>query len=317
MTTSPQFVCSEARPITLVRVAGKDAAKFLNNFCTNDIKSLGPGNGCEAFSCDAKGRILFHWNVAFLQDTYWISAAAEVGERLWNHLDRYHFREEFAMDDLSGSWSELIFAGEPSIDFTALADVCHASLKNMYSAAAVQLHEQSGYVQKLPILGTDVFHLFGPKSWIEQLAVLARTSAVPLTLKDIEQRRIAAGWPLAHIDYDEKTIPQELNRDSATISFNKGCYIGQETVARLDAMGQVQRKLVGFTFQHELPSTPFSVKQDEKEIATISSWCKDPHGDRHIGIGFARRSHFQPGTVLSNSDNPITVSALPFPNEAH
>jgi tRNA-modifying protein YgfZ len=314
MATAPAFRCTATRKLTLLRAAGKDAAKFLNNFCTNDVMGLSLGQGCEAFSCDAKGRILFHWTVAHLDNAYWVATHAEVGERLWSHLDRYHFREELTLEDLSQTWSELILFGSPA-EPLPITEACNATQASMYAAATVTLENQCGWMQRLPIYGSQVFHLYGPNEWLHHVATVVMNRDSSVDDSELDRRRIAMGWPLATLDYDDKTIPQELNRDAVAISFNKGCYLGQETVARLDALGQVQRKLVGFTFKNKLPTTPFVAKQDEKEIATVSSWSSFPAMNQYIGIGFAKRSHFQPGCILGSSDNPITVTSLPIMND--
>jgi folate-binding protein YgfZ len=314
MAIVPAFRFTAPRKVTLLRAAGKDAAKFLNNFCTNDITGLAMGQGCEAFSCDAKGRVLFHWTVAYIDNAYWVATHADVGERLWSHLDRYHFREELTLEDLSRSWSELILLGSPP-EPVALNEACNSTQVSMYTAATISLENQTGWVQRLPIFGSQAFHLFGPNEWLHQVAtsLVGRDSLVDDS--ELDRRRIAMGWPLAAVDYDDKTIPQELNRDAVAISFNKGCYLGQETVARLDALGQVQRKLVGFTFKAQLSETPFVVKQEEKDIATVSSWSHFSALNQYIGLGFARRSHFQPGCTLGSSDNLITVTSLPIMND--
>lgn len=316
MALSSNFRCSAPRKATLVRVAGKDAAKFLNNFCTNDIVRLASGQGCEAFSCDAKGRVLFHWTVARTDDTYWVATHADVGDKLWAHLDRYHFREDVTLEDLSSVSSELILFGAETETKTGFLSASYSALQiAMYSACSVPGEHQAAFIQRLPTFGAQVLHLYGPTHWVEQLSASLGPEAAKIGDDDLNRRRIAMGWPLAVVDYDDKTIPQELNRDAVAISFNKGCYMGQETVARLDALGQVQRKLVGFTCSKSLAETPTVIKQDEKDVATISSWCHFPALNRFIGLGFAKRSHFQPGTVIGSSENPITVTTLPIMNE--
>lgn len=313
MTTLTTFQCSLPRSVTLLRVVGKDAGKFLHNFCTNHIERLRTGEGCEAFACDAKGRILFHWTLAFLDQTYWIATAADVGDRLFAHLDRYHFREELTLEDLSPTWSELLLLGDPSTYLPHLASLQSSMPAAMYAATSTQMQGETIYLQRLPIFGVNVFHLYGPQKVIGELSASIPDSIVRVTETELEFRRILMGWPKPKTDYDEKTIPQELDRNDVAISFNKGCYIGQETVARLDALGQVQRKLVGFQFQHELSELPWVIKQDDKEIATITSAAFLPGTSQGIGIGFARRSHFETGTRLGPSEHPITVTSFPIP----
>lgn len=313
MTTLNTFQCSLPRPVTLLRVVGKDAGKFLHNFCTNHIERLRHGEGCEAFACDAKGRILFHWTLAFLDQTYWVATAADVQDRLFAHLDRYHFREELTLEDLSSTWSELLLLGDPSSFLPQLASLQAVLPPLMYSAASTQVQGETIYVQRLPIFGADVCHLYGSEKVIREISASVPDSIVRVMDSELEIRRIIMGWPKHQKDYDERTIPQELDRNDVAISFNKGCYIGQETVARLDALGQVQRKLVGFQFQSELSELPWVIKQDDKEIATITSAAVLPGTRQGIGLGFARRSHFSAGTRLGPAEQPVTVTSFPIP----
>lgn len=312
MAAENLFQCSTPRQLTLLRVAGKDAGKFLHNFCTNHINRLQPGDGCEAFSCDAKGRILFHWSVALVADAYWVSTDGSVAEQLITHLDKFHFREELTMEDLSSTWNEWLFLGSPPTSLPELAAQYAGLSDKMYAVSIANIQGQVVILQRLPIFGSQITHLYAPREIINNIVQSVHPSCLQLTDTELQRRRISMGWPMPHVDYDEKTLPQELNRDTQAISFNKGCYLGQETVARLDALGQVQRKLVGFTFKQELPTVPFTLKQDEKEIATISSVSFSPKEEMFIGLGFARRGYFQPGTVLSHANNPITVTALPI-----
>jgi len=313
MTTLHTFQCSLPRPVTLLRVAGKDAGKFLHNFCTNHIERLRNGEGCEAFACDAKGRILFHWTLTFLDQAYWIATAADVQDRLFAHLDRYHFREELTLEDLSPNWSELLLLGDPFDSLPQLTSLQASAPAPMYAATSTQLQGETIYLQRLPIFGVDVVHLYGPRKVIGELSASIPDSIVRVTDEELEFRRIVMGWPKQKTDFDDKTIPQELGRNDVAISFNKGCYIGQETVARLDALGQVQRKLVGFRFENALSELPWVIKQDDKEIATITSAAVLLGANQGIGLGFARRSHFEAGTRLGPSEHPVTVTSLPIP----
>ncbi|MEM9645941.1 MAG: hypothetical protein AAF989_13200, partial [Planctomycetota bacterium] len=133
-------------------------------------------------------------------------------------------------------------------------------------------------------------------------------------------RRVLTGFPWYGIDLDESNLPQEADRDAKVIDFNKGCYLGQETVARLDALGKVQRKLVTWGIGGGVPARNAKLMAGEKAVARLTSvagvetvpeeslaiW-KDridslPFELTSIAIGFARRSHFEPGAVAR--ENP-------------
>jgi folate-binding protein YgfZ len=109
-----------------------------------------------------------------------------------------------------------------------------------------------------------------------------------------EQSRIENFWPWFAVDFDDKNLPQELSIDARAISFKKGCYLGQETVARLDALGQVQKRLclVDITTQPNdlvampAPTVGQTLHIDEKPIGSITSLVKSPK-EQNLWIAFA------------------------------
>src|SRR5262249_35073364 len=96
---------------TSVRVSGKDRASFLHNMCTNDIRSLAEGSGCESFFCDVKGKIVGHVFVLAAAEEHLLLAAPGLGERLVSHLDRYVVREDVQLADQTASVAWTLIAG--------------------------------------------------------------------------------------------------------------------------------------------------------------------------------------------------------------
>lgn len=124
--------------------------------------------------------------------------------------------------------------------------------------------------------------------------------------------RIEAGLPLAGVDYGEGTLPQELSRDARAISFTKGCYLGQETVARIDAVGHVNKKLVGVKFTiASPPSIDAELQKDEKPVGAITSLTYSPVLDAWLGLALVRRGSNEPGTKLDCGGEEAEVVALP------
>lgn len=318
MVTEGSSCISSPLPTTLLRIEGKDASKFLHRLSSNNIEKLEVGQGCEAFACDAKGRVLWHWVIAKQSLALMVSTVAGEGENIYSHLDRFHFREELTLTNLSAQWQELVLWGR-AIDDLELPVVALETLLNApYANVSVELAEGSVMVQRIPKFGERVFHLFAAESVIQKITErLLNSGAVSVAAAELELRRIQMGWPIAGVDFDDKTLPQELARDTQAISFTKGCYLGQETVARLDALGQVQRKLIGFRFKGDLPQLPLSLTIDGKELAHITSAVFSPALSCNIGLGFARRSLFPAGKafqgdqVIRCGDMDYTTNLLP------
>ena len=100
----------------------------------------------------------------------------------------------------------------------------------------------------------------------------------------------------------------ELARDGQAISFNKGCYLGQETIARLDMLGKVQKKLVTVRIDSNLcPNPPMVLQSEGKEIGTVCSVALDFAAGHCVALAYVKRSHFASGTILSLGDATATV----------
>ena len=108
---------------------------------------------------------------------------------------------------------------------------------------------------------------------------------------------------------DDRHLPQEIDRNSSAISFNKGCYLGQETIARLDMLGKIQKKLVKLVIDStECPMEQTAIQVEGKEVGTICSAAMDSSAGRCIALAYVKRSHFASGQVLSVDSHAATVS---------
>ena len=120
--------------------------------------------------------------------------------------------------------------------------------------------------------------------------------------------RIAAGMPCYGLDITDKTLPQEVARDARAISFTKGCYIGQETVARLDALGHVNKTLTRVRFTgRDVPPAGSELTLDGKPVGTITSAAYWPPFDTAIALAYLRRGANTPGTKLTSAVGPAEV----------
>jgi tRNA-modifying protein YgfZ len=152
-------------------------------------------------------------------------------------------------------------------------------------------------------------------------ARLAAAGAVPVDPRTLELARILAGWPRLGAEVDEKTIPQEVRYDEiGGVSYTKGCYTGQETVARLHFRGHTNRQLRGLLFDPELPSAPAdgwsTVTHQDRDVGRVTSLAWVPEsgvagGGRWIGLALIRRD-VSPGAIVRAAGRDARVVDLPF-----
>lgn len=233
-----------------LRVLGKDRAKFLHNFCTNNIKSLESGVACEAFFVDVKARTLAHGYVAALDDFHEIWMLPGDAEALAKHLNRYVITEDVRVDPISGTTS--VYAASPELlNMTGLSDKkdrqcdagcavfyptvsCSSDVSNSSDALILLRFSWAGIVL-VGAGGVD-----GGGSSRESAAVL---NSQLLPAEECERLRILERYPAIGRDLTHEHLAPEAERNTMAISYTKGCYLGQEPIARLDAMGHVNRAL--------------------------------------------------------------------------
>ena len=241
---------------TQVEMVGPDRAKVLHGLCTNDIQRLTPGQGCEAFLTNVQGKTIGFVYVFCLDDSLVLETVSGQSQHLVDSIDRYVIREDVEVIDRTGQWSEVLLRGEPAVgllgplaDFSLPTEVL-GTTRGLVSGLEAVVHRVAFCTP------SDYFVRVQTADRPLLIEALESAGAVALQPQAVEMGRIEMGTPLFGDDITEENLPQEVNRDSLTISFNKGCYLGQETVARIDALGRVNRKLVRLCFAGELVPPP-------------------------------------------------------------
>lgn len=257
---------------TQVQLTGSDRATFLRNMCTNDIRRLEAGQTCEAFCTNVKGKIVAHVLVIVQDDSLILLTVPEQGSQLITHLDRYVIREDVQLTHISGGPAWHYFVG-PLVPPPADAYQCS---------------------------------LLWPGGYLLPAEVTSKTPppdpTIPAASPAFTALRVESFWPLFGIDFDESYLPQEINRDSQAISFNKGCYLGQETVARIDALGHVNKKIAVVKFAGEqIPEVGSKLTKDGADVGTITSSCWSPQFQAPAAIATIRRGANEVGAELENS----------------
>jgi folate-binding protein YgfZ len=305
-----------------VRVAGPDRAKCLHNLTTNDVKRLAAGAGCEAFVTSPQGKTLAHVVLAARPDDLLVLADAPAREGLLGHLGKYAIFDDVQVEDLSGATFELHLVG-PRLD---------ALLPRLGLAwpgeVALATGEAIAVAAGLPVtllrddpLGRPGLTVIGPRAGLPALraAIEAAGAELGLVAPDAataEVLRIAAGTPAFGRDVTPENLPQEVGRDRRAISFVKGCYLGQETVARIDAIGHVNRHLRSLRLDGPLPPPGTPLVAGGKPVGTITSAAALPDEPGvAIALGYVRTAHADAGSTLAYEvdaqDGRATVADIP------
>ncbi len=290
--STPTFYRLDA--VTVLDITGADASTIVHNLTTNEVKSLDIGEGRETFITDVRGKTLGHVFLFRESDSLRLIGSAGQTERLAQHIDRYTIREQ----------------ATPVIrdqDFIALVLPCDAAAAigissrpgDQPSRSTCRIGEAEVNAYRTRWLGEGTVVLLVPRVDENQVCeTLANQSFTSAGEPEFHRARTIAGFPWYGIDLDDSNLPQEADRDALAVSFTKGCYLGQETVARLDALGQVQKKLVHWSISGAVPNVNAKLVSAEKTVGRLTSVAADREGGA-IAIGFARRSHFDPGATAT------------------
>lgn len=314
---------------TRLEVTGPDRAKFLHNLTTNDVKRLKPSAGHEAFVTSPQGKTLAYVQILATDDALIVRSDPGTAPSFVPHLQKYGVFDQVAIEDRTAETVEYHFTG-PGADaaLVGLGLVADALLTQPLDHAAVPLESWTIRVVREDPLGLSGWTLIAPveaadalRTWLDKSGFAAGNEAT------WEPLRIAAGTPVSGRDVQAGNLPQEVGRDSRAINFVKGCYLGQETVARLDALGHVNKILRGGRVEGSLvvplDGTPL-LADDGKPTGTITSAAFDPDRGTPVFLAYVRVGQAGAGTRLrlgptSDGTEPeagavAVVAELPIPD---
>ena len=301
---------------TQIEITGNDRATFLHSFCTNDIKVLEPGQGCEAFITNVKGRVLAHVFVFADQNALEIDATADMEDALISHLDRYIITEDVELHRKTEQQGDLLLSGPQATAALESLGVAAASLTPL-SQTSGTLFETSVVVRRVDLLGSPGLLLSVPRAELVPVWTgLTETGIRPAGSAALNALRIEAGTPMYGVDVSEENLAPEVGRNSQAISFTKGCYLGQEPIARIDSMGHVNRELRGLRLSAgPVPAAGapvLSADDGNEEIGRITSAAISYADNLPVALAYLRRTHLAPGTeVLVQTESaaiPATVT---------
>jgi folate-binding protein YgfZ len=274
------------------------------------VKRLTAGVGGEAFFTDVKGKIVAHGFLLAGGDAIEIVAVPGTAGRLISQLDRYVIREDVALSDKSGEIARTLLFGKQAGG--ALEQMVGAGMGELTAAWAHRTFDVAGIAVEavrceLPWMGG---FLIGcpPDSALEIEAKLMAAGATLVSEMLWNTVRVESNWPLWGVDFDESNLPQEVSRDEAAISFRKGCYLGQETVARIDALGHVNKQLAAIRFEGDaVPEVGTELLQGEQVVGRVTSSCWSPRAAKPQAIAMVKRGANVAGSSLAWSGGVGTV----------
>jgi folate-binding protein YgfZ len=305
-----------------IHLTGRDVIKFLQNFCTSDMKALASLQGCETFFTNVKARVVGH---AFVfrspgesgndeeRDLDVIGSAGQAAS-LVPHLERYVITEDVTIRDETPDTGVLLVTGPTSAELLESAGLLQGAQPTLapFAMSAATLDGQPVYVRRIDLLGAPGFLVDSNRATIAKgREALVQSGGIAGDAATFERLRIEAVFPLFGVDVAEDHLAPEVGRTWA-ISYTKGCYLGQEPIARIDALGHVNRLLRGVRLETaEAPQRGAAVVAEGKEIGQVTSAAPPIAGGGAVALAYLRTKFAESGTAVSvrltTGEAPATV----------
>jgi folate-binding protein YgfZ len=309
-----------------VRVSGTEAVQFLNGLITNDMKTLAENHWMPAAFPNVQGRLIAAVRVIRLKDdetgkkpcsTFLLDTEAATRDAVLKNIERFTLAGDFRVTDVTGETALLSVQGKKAVDVvrTVLGEAATAMEPN----GACVTNEAT--VIRATHTAADGFDLFVNADQAGNLwDALQGAGAQPVGYDALEILRIEAGLPRYGVDMDETNVVTETGLDDA-VSYTKGCYVGQEIIARIKYRGHVAKKLSGLLFEADVKAEAGATikSTDGKDIGRITSVAYSPQLRRTIALGYLKFDYLATGTAVTviagGEEIPAQVTELPFVRE--
>jgi folate-binding protein YgfZ len=284
-----------------IRATGRDRVRFLDGMITNSVEALEEGRSCRALQLDRKGRILSELEVIRFDPALWLEAAEGTGAEVRDVLGRHVIADDVEFQDLSEEWAELGVEGPGAADA-----VCAAG------GEAPAPGEASRQEERIWIgggaIGPEGARLLAPRSDVASFRSALALPAIPR--EQLEILRVEAYRPAYGVDTSDRTFPAEGPYRGA-VSFTKGCYLGQEIVARIDSRGSVNRLLVKLGSEQSV-SAGSPIRAAGAAVGVVTSAIASPRSGP-LALGYVKKEIATPGAELDVEGVPAVVLEVPAP----
>jgi folate-binding protein YgfZ len=302
-------------------VSGSESVAFLNGLITNDMKTLAQGRWMRAAFPNVQGRLLASVRVINRDDSFLIDTEAATYPQVQKLLERFTLAGDFRLADLSSETLMLSVQGARSLEIVGGLLGQDNVRVEQGGVRMLKWREENLTLLRATHTGEDGFDLFVSAREAENLwDALVASGARPVGHDALEMLRIEAGQPRYPVDMNETNVVLETGLDDA-VSFTKGCYIGQEIIARIHWRGHVAKRLAGLSLDEGAagPLIPPESKvkaEDGREIGRITSATHSPRLNRTIALGYLKYDYLKPGTpvriLAGDEERAAHVVELPF-----
>lgn len=297
----------------LISVTGGDAADFLHRLLANDVKGLKPGQGNRNLLLTGKGKVVHVFDLAMLGEGFLISTEAGEAPALMQALDMYLFTEDVQLADDTELHAPIELVGpDAQAHLAAVVTGLDLAAAPPHSFGLGTFGEAMTRVTGVSVAGRSGWRLEtepaqAPALW----SALIAAGATPGGLVAFDSLRAESLSAVVGREVTDEVYPQEARLDDA-FSLTKGCYIGQEVVAKIDTYGGLNKQLFRLRVSHDnpVPQGTRLVREldgDARDLGVVTSWAYSFAADGGVVLGYVKRKHQEPGTEFQLGDTGATA----------
>ncbi len=311
----------------LVEVTGADRVEYLQRMISTDCTALGAGTGAKAFLLNEKGRITADMAVLEAGDRTLLDLDAHEAETTRHELDKFLFTEDVHLTDRTGEMHRFSCHGPSAAHLVGAATGADLTDLGPYDHRVVWAGDTPVRVFREDETGEVGIHLWGAADAAAALWDRLHDAGTDQGLKAIgwlafNMARVEGGRPMFHVDYGPNSLPHETGVLQEAVNLTKGCYRGQEVVARMESLGHPAKLLVGFRAEATaLPVAGAPVLDGEgAEANTIGAVTSSTYApmlsDAGVGFAVVKWGYHETGTRLyspaEGTNTPIVVQPMKF-----
>ncbi len=310
----------------LIEMSGSDRAAFLQGLLTNDIERIAAHEGCYALYLTPQGRMIADLDILNVGDRLLLDVDGGLTKKLVDRFDALVFAEDVRVADLHDSWTSYGIYGPGAARLLSAVAGAPISELTLYQSRAITVGDATALVARIDAIGIAGYHVLGAQGNVAAIhAAVSEAGAAAVDPAAVEAVRVESGRPLFGADMDTEAIPLEAGIEDRAISFDKGCYVGQEVIVRIlhRGQGRVARRLVGLTLSGNTeadsagaPRPGTTLWNGENAVGRVTSAVSSPTLGVPIALGYVARQLAEPGTEVEVGDagarRGAVVTALPF-----
>ncbi|MEM9381667.1 MAG: hypothetical protein AAGB93_17055 [Planctomycetota bacterium] len=301
----------------LVSVTGGDARDFLHRILANDVKGLEAGRGNRNLLLTGKGKVVHVFDVADLGAGLLLSTEPGESAALMEALDMYLFTEDVQLADETEAHAPLELVGPKALPLLgATLDGAPAERGDDHAFHLSSFRGAATKVTPMPIAGRPGWRIeTEPANVAELWSALVEAGAKPGGLVAFDSLRSETVTGAVGRDISDDVYPQEARLDDA-FSLEKGCYIGQEVVAKIDTYGGLNKQLFRLRVSNDDPVAPGTrlvreVQGEPRDLGVVTTWAYSFAADGGVVLGYVKRKHQEPGTEFRLGDSDATAVLEP------